>query len=91
MVEADCSNALPGIEIIGLPDASIKEAKERVRATFRNGDLKLPNKRFILNLAPSDLKKVGTSFDLPMAVAILMLLYDIDDSIVAKSLFFGEL
>jgi magnesium chelatase family protein len=57
-----------------LPDAAIKESKERIRATFRNVDIKLPNRKFILNLAPSDIKKVGTAFDLPMAVAILVLI-----------------
>ncbi|AHB41726.1 hypothetical protein P148_SR1C00001G0939 [candidate division SR1 bacterium RAAC1_SR1_1] len=94
IVEADANNSIPSIEIIGLPDAAIKESKERIRATFRNVGITIPNKKFILNLAPSDLKKVGTSFDLPMAVALLFLIFE-DHVFVPrffeKSLFFGEL
>jgi len=94
IVEADSNNSIPSIEIIGLPDAAIKESKERIRATFRNVGITIPNKKFILNLAPSDLKKVGTSFDLPMAVALLFLIFE-DHVFVPRffgeSLFFGEL
>jgi len=67
---------LPTIEIVGLPDAAIKESKERLRATFRNVGIQLPNRKIVLNLSPSDIKKVGTSFDLPMAVAILFLIFE---------------
>ena len=59
-----------------MPDAAIKEAKERIRATFRNLGISMPAKKFILNLAPSDLKKVGTRFDVPMAVALLLVIFD---------------
>lgn len=94
IVEADANNSIPSIEIIWLPDAAIKESKERIRATFRNVGITIPNKKFILNLAPSDLKKVGTSFDLPMAVALLFLIFE-DHVFVPRffgeSLFFGEL
>jgi magnesium chelatase family protein len=76
LVEADSNNSIPSIEIIGLPDAAIKEAKERIRATFRNLGISMPAKKFILNLAPSDLKKVGTRFDVPMAVALLLVIFD---------------
>ena len=75
-VEADSNKSLPSIEIIGLPDATIREAKERIRATFRNVGIELPKRKFILNLSPSDLKKVGTAFDLPMAVALLCLIME---------------
>jgi magnesium chelatase family protein len=57
-IEADSSLALPTIDIIGLPDMTIRESKERIRSTFRNCHLQLPNRKFILNLAPSDIKKV---------------------------------
>lgn len=92
-IEADANKALPTIEIIWLPDAAVKEAKERIRATFRNVELTLPSKKIILNLAPSDIKKVGTGFDLPMAAAILLLLHEntFHREILPKSLFFGEL
>lgn len=92
IIEADSSKSLPTIEIVGLPDAAIKESKERLKATFRNIAIELPKRKIVLNLSPSDIKKVGTSFDLPMAVAILLLIYEnnvttnIDDF-----LFFGEL
>ncbi len=75
-VEADSNKSLPSIEIIGLPDATIREAKERIRACFRNVGIELPKRKFILNLSPSDLKKVGTAFDLPMAVALLCLVME---------------
>lgn len=94
LIEVDANRSLPNIDIIGLPDAAIKESKERIRATFRNVGIKLPNKKFILNLAPSDIKKVGTSFDLPMAVAILLLLYEWDVKYkddIDQYLFFWEL
>lgn len=94
IVEADSNQALPNIDIIWLPDAAIKESKERLRASFRNIGIKLPNRKFILNLSPSDIKKVGTSFDLPMAVALFILLNEgkiahICD--IQDSLFFWEL
>ena len=57
LVEADLNKSLPSIEIIWLPDAAIKESKERLRATFRNAGIELPNRKFVLNLAPSDIKK----------------------------------
>ncbi len=94
VVEADSNNAIPSIEIIGLPDAAIKESKERIRATFRNVWITMPNKKFIMNLAPSDLRKVGTSFDLPMAVALLFLVFEdrvFVPDFFEKSLFFWEL
>jgi len=93
-IEADMNNSLPSIEIIGLPDTTIKESKERIRSTFRNCEIPLPNKRIVLNLAPSDTKKVWTSFDLPMAVAILTLTEAIPTQIsdqIENYIFFGEL
>jgi len=92
IVEADSSKSLPTIEIVGLPDAAIKESKERLKATFRNVNIDLPKRKIVLNLSPSDIKKVGTSFDLPMAVAILLLIYDNETTVcVDDILFFGEL
>ncbi len=70
-VEVAISRGLPGFEIVGLPGSSVREARERVRAAIRNSGLDFPVKKIVVNLAPADLKKVGTSFDLPIAVAIM--------------------
>jgi len=92
IIEADSSKSLPTIEIVGLPDAAIKESKERLRGTFRNAGIQLPNRKIVLNLSPSDIKKVGTSFDLPMAVAILFLIFEDKIQLPQKEfLYFGEL
>ena len=70
-IEADCGNGLPSVEIVGLPDASVKEAKERVKSAINNSGLLFPQKRVVVNLAPAYLKKEGSSFDLPITMAIL--------------------
>ena len=71
-VEVDLSNGLPKFDIVGLPDTAIKESKERVRSAIRNSGLKFPNGRTTVNLAPADLKKEGPSYDLPIAVSLLV-------------------
>ncbi|MCD8049370.1 MAG: YifB family Mg chelatase-like AAA ATPase [Clostridia bacterium] len=71
VAEADFSGGLPSFDIVGLPDAAVKEAKERVRAAVKNSEFAFPAKKVILNLAPADLKKEGTQFDLPIAIAVL--------------------
>lgn len=92
IIEADSSKSLPTIEIVWLPDAAIKESKERLKATFRNVAIELPKRKIVLNLSPSDIRKVGTSFDLPMAVAILLLIYEHNVTTnIDEFLFFGEL
>ena len=70
-VEVDVAGGLPGWEIVGLPDTAVREAKDRVRAAIRNAGYEFPLKRITVNLAPADVKKEGTWFDLPMAVGIL--------------------
>lgn len=70
-IEVDMTQGLPGITIVGLPDTAINEAKERIRLGLKNSGIILPQKRFVLNLAPAEVKKIGTAYDLPMAVAIL--------------------
>lgn len=94
IVEADSNKSLPTIEIIGLPDTAIKESKERMRGTFRHCGISIPSQKIVLNLAPSDIRKEGTRFDVPMAVALLMLTCDgqiHDADLVRNSLFFWEL
>ncbi|MGQ9497285.1 MAG: YifB family Mg chelatase-like AAA ATPase [Desulfotomaculales bacterium] len=70
-VEVDVASGLPGWEIVGLPDTAVREAKDRVRAAIRNAGYEFPLKRITVNLAPADVRKEGTWFDLPMAVGIL--------------------
>ena len=71
-VETDLSNGLPQTSIIGLPDSAIREAVERVRAAVKNCGYQYPLQRITINLAPADLRKEGSSFDLAIAVALLM-------------------
>ncbi|MDO8443949.1 MAG: YifB family Mg chelatase-like AAA ATPase [bacterium] len=71
-VEVDIGAGLPSFTIVGLPDKAIEESKERVRAAIRNSGVFFPNHRLTINLAPADVKKEGPSFDLPIAVGILL-------------------
>jgi len=89
-VEADIASGLPSMTIVGLPDTAVQEAKERVRAAIRNSGHVFPNKRITVNLAPADLKKEGPSYDLPIAIGILLSSEQISTD-VADALFLGEL
>lgn len=71
LVEVDINNSLPSVSIVGLPDLSISEAKERVRSAIKNSGYEFPNKKVIVNLAPADIKKMGSYYDLPIAIGIL--------------------
>lgn len=71
-VEADVSRGLPSYEIVGLPDAAVKESKERVRSAVKNSALEFPAHKITVNLAPAYVKKEGTAFDLPVAVCLLL-------------------
>jgi len=77
-IEVDTSQGLPGITIVGLPDTAVNESKERIRIGLKNSGISLPQKRFILNLAPAEVKKIGTGYDLPMAMAIMKALNEIE-------------
>ena len=70
-VEVDVSAGLPAFSIVGLPDAAVQEARERVRVAISNSGYKFPTKKVIVNLAPANLRKEGVAFDLPIALAIL--------------------
>lgn len=70
-VEVDVSAGLPGFAIVGLPDAAVQEARERVRVAISNSGYKFPTKKVIVNLAPANLRKEGPAFDLPIALAVL--------------------
>ncbi|WIG59371.1 MAG: AAA+ ATPase superfamily protein YifB/ComM, associated with DNA recombination [Ktedonobacterales bacterium] len=71
-VEVDIGHGLPAFAIVGLPDAAVNEAKERVRAAIKNSGAIFPLRRITVNLAPADLRKAGPAYDLPIAVAMLM-------------------
>ena len=71
VVEVMLSSGLPGISIIGLPEAAVREAKDRVRGALISGGFKLPQRRVTINLAPADLPKSGARLDLPIALGIL--------------------
>ncbi|MCK4328813.1 YifB family Mg chelatase-like AAA ATPase [candidate division WOR-3 bacterium] len=71
MVEVDLSRGVPTFSTVGLPDAAVKESKNRVETAIKNSELELPLKRITVNLAPADIKKEGSGFDLPIAIGIL--------------------
>lgn len=90
-VECDMSNGLPSIIVVGLANKAIDEAKERIRSSLKNSELNIPRKRITLNLAPADLPKDGSLYDLPMTIAILAASQQIDSKLLGDSLFIGEL
>ena len=90
IVEADFSNGLPAFEVVGLPDTTVKESKERVRAALKNSGFEFPAKRAVINLAPADLKKEGTQFDLPIAISIMAGTGQLNADI-SEYMFIGEL
>lgn len=71
-VEVDISRGLPGFQIVGLPEISVKESKDRVKTAIKNSGYRFPMEKVVVNLAPADVKKEGTGFDLPIAMGILM-------------------
>lgn len=89
-VECSLSNGLPAFDIVGLPDAAVREARERVRAACKNCGLKFPISRTIINLAPADTKKQGTVYDLPVLLGILAASGQIG-TLPKKAAFVGEL
>lgn len=91
LVEADVSDGLPGYSFVGYLASEVKESQERVRTAIRNLNLFLPPKKVTINLSPADLRKEGTGFDLPIAVAILMAHGLIHPGIAENAVFIGEL
>ncbi len=89
-VESDVAFGLPSLNIVGLPDAAIRESKERVRTAIANSGFSFPDKRVTVNLSPADVRKVGTHFDLPIAVCILESSAKTENSAGAYA-FLGEL
>ncbi|CDK30738.1 YifB family Mg chelatase-like AAA ATPase [Candidatus Babela massiliensis] len=92
-VEVDLSYGLLQFFIVGLPDAAIKESRQRIQTALKNCSIKLPERKITVNLAPADLKKEGTVFDLPIALAILQAaqIVQIDSDFIRDTFFLGEL
>ncbi len=90
-VEVDIANGLPGLDIVGLPDAAVKESKERVRAAIKNAGLEFPVRRVTVNLAPADMRKDGSGLDLPIAIGVLAASGQVDPESCRQSVFVGEL
>ncbi len=90
-VEVDISNGLPAFDIVGLASIAVKEAKNRVRSALKNSGFQFPLQRITVNLAPADLRKEGSGLDLPIAVGVLAAMKEIDDSVLKKYVFVGEL
>ena len=89
-VEVYISNGLPHFDIVGLPDASVKEARERVHAAIKNSGFRFTSSRLTVNLAPADTKKTGTVYDLPILVGILAATGDLRQP-APDTAFIGEL
>ncbi|HVM90363.1 MAG TPA: YifB family Mg chelatase-like AAA ATPase [Verrucomicrobiae bacterium] len=90
-VETDISPGLPAFVIVGLPDIAVQEARDRVKSALRHADIEFPRTRVTVNLAPADLKKVGTPFDLPIALGVMAAHGDLAESALANVMFAGEL
>ena len=90
-VEVDVSQGLPAFNMVGLPDASVRESRDRVKSAIRNSGFAFPQHRVTVNLAPADIRKAGSSFDLPIALAVLAASGLITRRAVADVLLIGEL
>lgn len=90
-VEVDLAPGLPGLQLVGLPDAAIQESRERVRAALRNSGFRGPLVRVVVNLAPADLRKEGPCFDLPIALALLVASGQLDAPVLRGLWCAGEL
>ncbi|NLI90428.1 MAG: YifB family Mg chelatase-like AAA ATPase [Epulopiscium sp.] len=90
-VEVDISNGLPSFDLVGLPDSSVRESKERVRSAIKNSGYPFPVKRITVNLAPADYRKEGSYYDLPIALGILSCMGVVSQNSLNKCMVAGEL
>jgi magnesium chelatase family protein len=90
-VEVDVSFGLPGFTMVGLPDASVRESRDRVRSAIRNSGFEFPPHRVTVNLAPADVRKAGASFDLPIALGVLAAQGNVERREIADLVILGEL
>src|SRR5690606_32119649 len=91
LVETHLSNGLPGLSIVGLPEAAVRESKDRVRSALINARFEFPQRRITINLAPADLPKEGSRFDLPIALGILARSGQIPPEALTRYELIGEL
>lgn len=90
-VQTDITGGLPNFEIVGLPDTSVKESKERIKTAIKNSEIEFPSRKILINLAPASTRKEGTSYDLPIAIGILHALGEIINNTLENTMFIGEL
>lgn len=90
-VEVDTAQGLPGMDIVGLPDAAVQESKQRVMAAIKNAGYPYPRKRLTVNLAPASVRKEGPSYDLPIALGVLVCMEMIPPELLSDGLVVGEL
>ncbi len=90
-VEVDTGQGLPGIDIVGLPDAAVVESRQRVQTAVRNAGLPFPRKRLVVNLAPASVRKEGPAYDLPIALGVLVMQELLPPEAVAATMVVGEL
>ncbi|MBO4323309.1 MAG: YifB family Mg chelatase-like AAA ATPase, partial [Clostridia bacterium] len=90
-VEVDTNIGMPAFDIVGLPDAAVKESKERVRSAVKNSGKKFPNHKITVNLAPADVKKEGAGLDLPIALGIIRASAQLSSEPAADTVILGEL
>src|SRR5512139_13000 len=90
-VEVDVSFGMPVFTMVGLPDTSVRESRDRVRSAIRNSGFEFPAHRITVNLAPADVRKAGAAFDLPIALGILAAQGVVDAAATADTLVLGEL
>jgi len=91
IIEVDATRGLPQWTIVGLPLSAVKESRERVGAALKNSGFELPPRRLTTNLAPADIPKSGTAFDLPIAIGILVATGQLDAEVTRQCVFMGEL
>lgn len=89
-VEVDIAGGLPGVVVVGLPDAAVQESRERVKAALKNAGYAFPMRKVVINLTPADLRKEGPSFDLPISVGILAASEQVNTQLLEDYLFLGE-
>jgi magnesium chelatase family protein len=90
-VEVDYTNGLPGMTIVGLPDAAVQESRERVQTAIKNAGLHFPRHRIVVNLAPASVRKEGPAYDLPIALGVIILSGRLPLETVQDTLVIGEL